>query len=155
MAMATRRLCCLLLILFCLFTGVVGTVNATTGSLNVDAGKVLTYKIDLNSQDRLELTFVTVAQASSNLSSSIVFPNSTVTNLGCVDKYSVSFTSDVTGTCELNFDNTNSRDSVIVALNYNVTHYVFGMPTTTFMLVFIVVLVMLAVGGCVMVSKYS
>jgi hypothetical protein len=152
---ATRRLCCLLFILFCLSTGVVGTVNAATQSLTVDAGKNFTYKISLNSQDRLELTFVTVAQASSNLTSSIVFPNSTVKDIGSADKYSASFISDVTGACELIFDNTNSVDNVIIALNYNVTHFIFGIPTMTFMLVFIVVLVMVVVGGYVIMSKIS
>jgi hypothetical protein len=153
--MAMRKLWCLLLILFCLSTATIGIASATTQSLTIEAGKNFTYKINLNSQDKLDLTIVTVAQASSNLSFSIVFPDSTVKNLGNVDKYSTSFTTNVDGTFELDFDNTHSSDNVIVALNYNVTHYIFGVPTTIFMLIIIVVLVMAVVTGYVIMGKYS
>jgi hypothetical protein len=152
--MKMRKRCSLFLIL-CLSTIVFGIVDATTQSITVEAGKDFTYTIDLDSQDRVNLDFVTVAQTARNLTISIKFPNSTVLNLEDSDKYSASFTSEISGTCELYFDNTLSSDSSFVALNYNVTHYFLGMPTMIFFLVAIVVLALAAVIGYVIMGKYS
>jgi hypothetical protein len=149
-----RRLCCLLLIV-CLFIGAIGIVRATTEGLNVDAGKELVYKINVASQDRVHLTFETTGLASSNLSFSMVFPNSTVISLGEVGQYSTSFTSDAAGTCELHFDNTNSSETAFVALNYEVEHYILGMPEMIFVLVAIAVLLMAIVTCYIIMGKYS
>jgi hypothetical protein len=149
-----RRLYCLLLIL-CLFIGAIGIVHATTESFNIDAGKELVCKINVASEDRVQLTFVTTGQASSDLCFSIVFPNSTVISLGEVCQYSTSFTSDSGGTCELHFDNSNSSDPVFVALNYEVDHYILGMPEMIFVLVAIAVLLMVIVTGYIIIGKYS
>ena len=139
--MPMRRLYCLLLIL-CLFIGAIGIVHATTESFNIDAGKELVCKINVASEDRVQLTFVTTGQASSDLCFSIVFPNSTVVNVGDVGQCSTSFTSNAGGTCELNFDNSNSSAPVLVALNYEVDHYILGMPEMIFVLAAIVVVLM-------------
>lgn len=152
--MSIRRLCCLFLIL-CLFISSLGIVQATTESLTIDAGKEVVCKIDVTSQDRVQLTFVTTDQASSNLSFSIVFPNSTVVSLGELDQYSTKFTSNVQGICELHFDNTNSSESEFVAVNYNVEHYIFGMPEMIFVLAAIAVLLMAIVSGYIIMGKYS
>jgi hypothetical protein len=147
-------MCCLFLIL-CLFIGPLGIVQATTESLNVEAGKELVCKIDAASQDRVQLTFVTTGQASSNLSFSIMFPNLTVVSLGELDQYSTRFTSNVQGTCELHFDNTNSSENEFVALNYNVDHYILGIPEMIFVIAAIAVLLMVIVSGYIIMGKYS
>jgi hypothetical protein len=152
--MRIRRLCCLLLVL-CFFISLVSTVRATTESLNIEAGKELVSKINVSPEDRVQLTFVTTGQASSNLSFSIMFPNSTFVNLGELDQYSTRFTSHVQGTCELHFDNTNSSESAFVALNYNVEHYILGIPEMIFVLAAIAVLLMIAVSGYIIMGKYS
>lgn len=149
-----RRLCCLLLIV-CLFIGTIGIAFATTESLNVEAGKELVYKINVASQDRVQLTFETTGQASSNLCFSMIFPNSTIISPGEVSQYSTSFTSNAAGTCKLHFDNTNSSESAFIALNYNVEHYILGMPEMIFVLVTIGVLLMVIVTGYITMGKYS
>ncbi|HUK84678.1 MAG TPA: hypothetical protein VLU95_02340 [Candidatus Acidoferrum sp.] len=146
-----KKLYCFLLIL-CLSIAFIGTVGATTESLNIEAGKDYTSKIDLASQDKVQLTFETIGQTSNF---SIVFPNSTVLNLGEVSEYSTSFTSDTTGTCELHFDNTNSSDTSLISLNYDVEHYILGMPEMIFVLVAIAVLLMVVVTGYVVMGKYT
>jgi hypothetical protein len=130
-------------------------VHATTESLNIEAGKELVCKINVVSEDRVQLTFVTTGQASSNLSISIMFPNSTVINLGELDQYSTRFTSNVKGTCELHFDNTNSSENAFVALNYNVEHYILAVPEMIFVLVAIAVLLMVVVSGYIIMGKYT
>ena len=144
-----------LFLILCLFIGPLGIVYATTESLNIEAGKELVCKINVESQDRVQLTFVTTGQAYSNLSFSIMFPNSTLINFGELDQYSTRFTSKVQGTCELHFDNTNSSESSFVALNYNVEHYIFGMPEMIFALIVIAVLLMVFVSGYIIMGKNS
>ena len=148
-----RKLCCLLLIL-CLFVGAIGIVHAATEGFNVAAGQDFVCKIDVSSGDRVQLSFFTTGQESSDLCFSLVFPNSTVISVGDVGQYSTSFTSNVGGTCELNFDN-NSSAPVYVALNYEVDHYILGMPEMIFVLAAIVVLLMVIVAGYFIMSKHS
>jgi hypothetical protein len=152
--MQLRRLCCLLLILY-LFVGALGIVRATTQGLNVEAGKEFVYKISVSQKDVVNLSFVATDQADGNLSFSMVFPNSTVINFGELDQYSTSFTSDNTGICELHFDNTNSSEVAFVALNYNIDHYIFGLPEMIFVLITIAVLLMTIVTGYIIMNKYS
>jgi hypothetical protein len=146
-----KKLGCLLFIL-CLFA-TVGAVYANTENLSIGAGKQYVSKIDVDSGDRVHITLV--GQATSTLSVSIVFPNSTAINLGEVGQFSTSFTSDTKGTCVLNFDNSNSSDLAIVALNYEVEHDILGMPQMIFVLVLIAVLLMFVVAGYIIMNKYS
>jgi len=152
--MPIRQLCCLLLI-FCLLVGSTGIVHAIAESLNVESGKEFVYKINLDSGDRVQFSFVTTGQASSKLCFSITFPNSTVANLGETDQFSTSFTSNAKGTCELHFDNTNSSEASLIALDYEVQHYILGMPEMIFVLVVIAVLLMVVVTGYIIMGKYS
>ena len=135
--------------------GGVGIVHAKTESFNIEAGKEFVCKINVASKDKVQLTFVTTGQASGNLSFSMVFPNSTLINLGTVGQYSNSFTSDAEGTCELHFDNSNSSETTLVTLNYEVEHYILGMPQMIFVLVAIAVLLLVIVAGYIILGKYS
>jgi hypothetical protein len=150
--MNTKKKTCLFLLILCLFLGFIGIVSATTESLSIDAGKDSVCKIDLASDDRVQLTFITTGQSPYF---SILFPNSTVLNLGATDQYSTSFTSDTQGTCELHFDNTNSSETSLVSLNYQVEHYILGMPEMIFVLVAIAVLLMVVITGYVIMGKYT
>jgi hypothetical protein len=146
-----KKLGCLLFIL-CLFAAV-GAVCAYTENLSIGAGKQYVSKIDVDSGDRVHIALV--GQATSSLRVSIVFPNFTAINLGEVGQYSTSFTSDTDGICELDFDNSNSSDLAIIALNYEVEHDILGMPQMIFVLVLIAVLLMFVVAGYIIMNKYS
>jgi hypothetical protein len=149
-----RRLCCLLLLL-CIFIGTLNSVRASTGSFIVEAGKELPYKIDVSSGDRVQLNFITTGDPNSNFCFSLTFPNSTILDLGEIDKYSTSFTADTSGTCELLFNNTSSSQPSFVALNYEVEHYILGIPQMIFLLIVIVVLAVIIMTGYVIMGKSS
>ena len=146
-----KKLNCFLLIL-CFSIGFIGIAKATTESLNIESGKDIVCKINLASGDKIHLTFVTTGQTSVF---SITFPNSTVSNLGAIDQYSTSFTSKTAGTCELHFDNTNSSENSLIALNYNVEHYILGIPEMIFVLAAIAVFLMVIVSGYIIMGKCS
>ena len=46
---------------------------------------------------------------------------------------------DVDGECTLNFTNTDQTEHKLVTLNYDITHYIFGMPQMLFMVILIAV----------------
>ena len=149
-----RRLVYLLLIL-CLSISVIGIAHANAGSFSLAPGNQNVCKIAVSSGDRVQVTFTAIGDDSGSLLFWIVFPNSTVTNLGNVDQYSASFKSNVGGTCELGFNNTSSSETILVALNYEVDHYIFGIPEMIFVLAVIVVLLMAFVSGYIIMSKYK
>jgi hypothetical protein len=152
--MSLRRLAYLLLIL-CFSISVIGIVHANAGSFNLAPGNQTVCQIAVSSGDRVQVTFTAVGDDSNSLLFWIVFPNSTVTNLGNVDQYSASFRSNVGGTCELYFNNTSSSETIFVALNYEVDHYIFGIPEMIFVLVVIAVLLMAFVSAYIIMSKYN
>jgi hypothetical protein len=152
--MLMRRLVYLLLIL-CFSISAIGIVRANAGSFNLAPGNQTVCEIPVSSGDRVQLTFTAVGDNSNSLLFWIVFPNSTVTNFGNVDQYSASFTSNVGGTCKLYFNNTSSSETILVALNYEVDHYILGIPEMIFVLAVIVVLLMAFVSGYIIMSKYK
>jgi hypothetical protein len=153
--MSMRRLVYLLLILCFSISAVIGTVHANSGSFNLAPGNQTVCDIAVSSGDRVQVTFTAIGDDSNSLLFWIVFPNSTVTNLGNVDQYSASFKSNVGGTCELHFNNTSSSETILVALNYEVDHYIFGIPEMIFVLAVIVVLLMAFVSGYIIMTKYN
>ena len=150
----TKKMFYLILIL-CLFIGPFEIVCATTESFNVEARKELVCKINVASHDKVQLTFITTGQASSNLSFSIMSPNSTEINFGESDQYSTIRTSNVQGKYEWYIDNTNSSEVSLFPLNYNFEHYIFGMSEMIFALVAIAVLLMVIVSGYLITGKNS
>jgi hypothetical protein len=133
----------------------VGAANATTESINVQSGKDATRTINLSSGDHTSLTFTVVGQAPNNLQFSMVLPNGTTTEYGQTNQFTIDFFTDVEGVCQLHFDNTNATTDQLVSLNYNVEHYVFGIPQMTFMLIFIAVVLICIVAGYIIIGKYS
>jgi uncharacterized membrane protein len=130
-------------------------VHANAGSFNLAPGNQTVCDIAVSSGDRVQLTFTITGDNSNSMLSWIVFPNSTVTNLGDVGQYSASFKSNVGGNCELHFNNTSTSETVLVTLNYEVDHYILGIPEMIFVLAVIVVLLMAFVSGYIIMCKYN
>jgi len=147
-----RRLAYLLLIL-CFSISVIGIAHANAGSFNLAPENQTVCEIPVSSGDRVQVTFTAVGDNSNSLFFWIAFPNSTVTNPAGVDEYSASFKSNAGGTCELYFNNTSSSETILVALNYEVDHYIFGIPEMIFALLVIAVLLMAFVSGYIIMSR--
>jgi len=150
--MSMRRLVCLLLIL-CFSISVIGAVHANAGSFNLAPENQTVCNIAASSGDRVQLTFTAVGDDSNSLLFWIAFPNATVTKPGNVDQYSASFRSNVGGTYELYFNNTSSTETILVTLNYEVDHYILGIPEMIFALAAIAVLLMAFASVYIIMSK--
>lgn len=131
----------------------VGLGQATTTNINIKPGEEVTYPIKLIPEDRVLIQFTVVGQTESALNFSITFPNGNVSDSGELSRFSYSFVCDQEGECVLRFVNTDQMENKLVTLNYEIDHYVFGMPQMLFMTLFIVLACIGGVVAYVMIGK--
>jgi hypothetical protein len=133
----------------------IGNAQAATESLNIQAGEDSVRKINMSAEDHIRITFTVLSQSASSFRFWMIFPNGTRNNYEQSTTYNISFASDVQGECELHFDNTNSTDTQLVTLNYEIEHYYFGIPEIPFLIIVIGVLLLCIVAGYITMGKYS
>ena len=144
-----RRSSVYVLIILALLAVLTGLGQAIPASLTVKGGEEVTYPINLVAEDRVliqfsAVTFSTVGEASNTVHFSLVFPNETERDFGEVGQTSYSFVCDVEGEYILHFVNNDAAVDKLVTLNYEIDHYVFGMPQMLFMAL---IIVLACVGG--------
>jgi hypothetical protein len=128
--------------------------QALTTNLTVKGGEEVTYPINLAVEDRVLIQFTAVG-TSKSLQFYITFPNATVRDFGEVGKTSFSFICDLEGEYMLHFVNNDQTENKLVTLNYEVQHYIFGMPQMFFMTLIIVVACVGGVFAFVILGKTS
>jgi hypothetical protein len=143
------------MIVFAVLITAVATVQAATESLNIQAGKDLVRKIEVSAEDHIRITFKILSQSTSSFRFWILFPNGTSREYGPSTSYDINFASDVQGECELHFDNTESSDTQLVTLNYEIEHYYFGIQEIPFLIIVILVLLLCIVAGYIIMGKYA
>jgi hypothetical protein len=150
-----RKKSCLILIMLALTSVLVGQGKATTASINLKPDEQVLQPVKLIAEDRVLIQFNVIgATSTSNLIHfSLTFPNATVKDFGEVGSYSTSFVCDLEGEYTLNFTNTDQAESRLVTLNYEVDHYIFGMPQMLFMVILIVVVSVVGVAVFIGLSR--
>jgi hypothetical protein len=148
------RLVCFLMV-FILLISMTATVQAATKSLNIQAGEDSVRKIGMSAGDHMRISFTVLSQSPSSFRFWTVFPNGTTRDYEESSSYNISFASDVQGECELHFDNSNSSNTQLVTLNYEIEHYYFGIPEIPFLIIVIGILLLCIVAGYVVMGKYS
>jgi hypothetical protein len=116
----------------------VDIIDAITMSVTVPAGEQEVRKIDLAVDDRVRVQFTVVGTKSNLISFSLVCPNGTEIDFGDIGRLNHSFICDAEGEYTMFFANSNPTDSKLVTLNYEIEHYLFGMPQTFFLVLVIV-----------------
>ena len=153
---ASKSICALI---FILVISLLSTVQAAAESLTINAGKEVNRSIELGSEDRIHLTcnvrVVGIAQSLNNFQFWVIFPNATTRDYGATAQTSISFISDIKGNLELHFDNSNSSDAKLVTLNYDIEHYIFGIPQIPFLLIAVAVFLVCIAAGYIIMGKYS
>lgn len=140
-----RRLSVYVLIILALFGVLIGFGQATITSLIVKGGEELTHPINLIVEDRVLIQYKVVGGNVNALQFYIVFPNATVKDFSGPGDFSYSFICDAEGEYGLHFVNTDQTEEIRVTLDYEVNHYIFGMPQMLFMVILIVVASMVGV----------
>jgi hypothetical protein len=139
-----RRSSVYALIILALLVVLIGLGEATITSLTVKGGEEVTHPISLIVEDRVLIQVKVVGGTANNLHFSISFPNATVRDFGESGDFSYSFICDVEGEYVLHFVNTGQTENLLVTLDYEVQHYIFGIPQMLFMTI---IIVLACVGG--------
>ena len=145
-----RRLPSFILVILALLAVLIGVGQAMTTNLTVKGGEEVTHPVNLVAEDRVLIqfsvvVFSAVGEASNTVHSWIVSPNNvTLRDFGEVGQASFSFVCDVEGEYTLHFVNNEQTVEKRVALNYEIDHYIFGIPQMLFMAL---IIVLACVGG--------
>jgi len=148
--------------LFCIFFIVLAALSssirfglATVGSFTVKAGEEVTRPLSLAVEDRVAIKFAIVGgQGGSTLDFRITCPNGTdkaiYIDVGNLD---YRFVCDAEGNYTMHFSNAGSFEDMFVSLDYEVQHYIFGMPQMLFLTMIVVVVCVAAVAVFILMGK--
>jgi len=139
--MANRRRSLVnMLVIVALLSVVIGIAQATIASLTIKAGEEVTHPINLIAEDRVLIQYKFVEGNVTALQFSMSFPNGTIRDLKTSGDSSYNFICDIEGEYLLHFVNTDQKEDLRVTLNYEVQHYIFGMPQMLFMVILIAII---------------
>jgi hypothetical protein len=126
--------------------------QAVIASLTVKGGEEFNRPLELILEDRVSIQYKVVGGKANAVQFSMSFPNDTVRDFGGSGDFSYSFVCDLKGDYLLNFVNTDQAD-VLLTLEYEVQHYIFGMPQMLFMVVLIAVVSLAGVAVFIGLSR--
>jgi hypothetical protein len=142
-----------LLIVLALLLASAGFAQATTTYFTVQSGKTTTVPIKLAVEDRVLIQYKLVGGHVNNLHVSMAFPNATVKDLGASGDFTYRFTCDAEGEYTLNFTNTDPTENIQITLNYEIDHYILGIPQMLFMVILIAVISLVGVAVFIGLSR--
>jgi hypothetical protein len=128
-------------------------VKATALTFTVHGGEEETRTLSLAVEDHVLIRFTVLGSPENSLHFYILYPNGTVKDFGKQGDFSYSFVCDLEGEYVLHFSSTNSSSEKLVTLDYEVQHYVFGVPQMLFLAMIIVVISMMAVAAFIFMGK--
>jgi len=131
------------------------TVRATTESFTVPAGEDETILLNLTTGDHVQISFTVTGITTNMLNFYITDPSgNTFEAFGNVGSLDYSFVCSHGGEYALHFSNAASTDDKLVSLDYEVDHYVFGMPQMLFLTLIVLAICMVAVAVFILTSKH-
>ena len=154
-AMRRLRNSLLVLLVFAVLIGLVtGAAKTTTENFTVPPRSEVTRLLSLQKNDRVVVSFSVIGESSHELNFYLTDPNGkTILRYDRVGQTSFSFFTELAGTYVLHFDNSLSSEGKMVTLNYDVEHFILGMPQTLFLVLVIVGVLVLMIAAFVMMGK--
>jgi hypothetical protein len=126
-----------LLLVLVLF--LVSSVKATAMSFIVRAGQVEMKPVDLFVDDRVTIKFSVTGQAEGGLDFYVLDPLGNVQKtFNGTSNVNYQFVCSREGEYELCFSNAGSTEDKLISLDYEVQHYIFGMPQMLFLTLIVV-----------------
>jgi hypothetical protein len=134
---------------------IVQLVNAATMNFTVHGGEEVTRSISLVVEDHVSIKGTVLGQSDDNtLLCYMTYPNGTVKeNFGKTGNLDYGFVCDLEGEYVLHFSNNYSSEDKLVTLDYEVQHYIFGIPQMLFLTIIIVVVCVAAVATFILMGK--
>lgn len=123
------------------------TVAADNASFKVEPQQQRVITLSLQETDSVSGSFSVISTDESGINFFVIDPqNRTILGYLNVGQKKFSFTAEATGDYKLYFDNSVSSVYVkTIALNYNITHYIMGLPQEQFLLVVIAAVALLGI----------
>jgi hypothetical protein len=132
---------------------VVRLAEATSMNFTVLSGQEKTETIDLTVEDHVVIKFTVAGSTDTTLYFSITYPNGTNKEFGKVGYFNYPFVCDAEGSYTLHFSNIDSTEDKLVALDYEIDHYIFGIPQMLFLVIIIAVVCVAAVAVFIFMGK--
>jgi hypothetical protein len=129
--------------------------EATVMNFTVHGGEEVTKSINLVVEDRVLIKFTVVGRTDNSLDFYITYPNGTLKKFGKVGYFSHDFVCDLKGEYVLRFSNIDSTEDKLVTLDYEIQHYIFGIPQMLFLTIIIAVVCVGAVATFILMGKTS
>jgi hypothetical protein len=148
-----NKLVCLLLVTISLLI-FVQVADAATMSFWVNKGQTETRSISLEVDDHVLIEFTVTGHGENALDFYLADPEGNM-KVGYNSTGSVhySFVCDRAGEYILHFSNTDSNENSFVTLNYEVEHYIFGIPQMLFLAIIVVLVCVGAVAVFILMGK--
>ncbi|UCE43682.1 MAG: emp24/gp25L/p24 family protein [Candidatus Bathyarchaeota archaeon] len=146
-----------ILLISCFVLIVSSTISSTkakTETFSVPPETDLTKPLVLKENDRVFIGFSVIGKTSNQIDFFITNPDEDVVNsYDNAGHVSFSFLTTEAGTYTLHFHNTQPTEAKTVTLNYDVEHYILGVPQEMFLTMIIVIICVLAVAAFILVGK--
>jgi multisubunit Na+/H+ antiporter MnhC subunit len=137
-----------------MFLLLIPTVRATAESFTVQAGQEEIRPLVLASEDHVQIRFVATGQAANALSFYITDPDgNAIANFGTTGNLNYPFVCSKKGEYEMHFSNAASTEDILVSLDYEIQHYILGMPQMLFLTLIVAGLCVAAVAVFILMSK--
>jgi hypothetical protein len=131
------------------------TVKAAAESFTVHSGQEETKSLNLAVEDRVLIKFTVTGGTTSSLDFYITDPNGNIMGtFGTTGSIDYAFVCSQEGEYKLNFSNIASAEDKLVVLDYEVEHYIFGMPQMLFLAFIVVGTCVAAVAVYILMSKH-
>lgn len=145
------------LVLTLLIISIVSTIRfaaATVLNPTVGPGEEETRTLNLAVDDHVLITFTVVGgHDESTLDFFITCPNGTELDFGETGTFSYSFVCDLEGEYVLHFSNVDYSEEKSVTGDYEIEHYILGMPQMLFLTIVIVLVCLAAVAAFILMGK--
>jgi len=129
-------------------------VKATTMNLTVPKGQEITRSLSLAVEDHVLIEFTVVGHAGSILDFYVADPHGNIkVEYKKTGNVNYCFVCNETGEYILHFSNTDTSEDKLVTLNFEIQHYIFGIPQMLFMTLIILLVCMGAVATFILMGK--
>ncbi|MEM3695107.1 MAG: hypothetical protein QXJ11_04015 [Candidatus Bathyarchaeia archaeon] len=142
-----------LILLFAFSLMLVQLAVAASTSFTMRGGEEVTKVLKLAVEDHVLISF-SVVGGDNTIRFYLVCPNGTVRDFGDVGYFHYTFVCDFEGDYVLRFSNVGSAVDKLVTLNYEVEHYIFGVPQMLFLTVVIAIVCVVMVASFILLSKF-
>jgi hypothetical protein len=137
--------------------GIIGIAAGDNASFALQPLKDRIITLNLKETDSVSGSFSVVSNDETGINFFVTDPyNNTILQYDNVFHRDFSFTAESEGSYQMRFDNSlSSAYSKTISVNYNVTHYIFGLPQEQFLFILIAVVALIGIVLFVMLTPKS